>query len=96
MGDQELTTKLKSLLVHFQGVVELFHFVHLVTVLSVVSTICLQNNPVNGEHSSNTAPRDLHCILHRILCSSCLSILIRRKERMWREENHSEVDFTCE
>lgn len=42
MGDWELIMKLKSLFIHFQGIVELFHFVHWVTALSVVSAICLK------------------------------------------------------
>lgn len=39
MSDQELTTELKSLFIHFQGIVELFHFVHSVLVLNVVPVV---------------------------------------------------------
>lgn len=39
MSDQELTTELESLFIHFQGIVELFHFVHSVLVLSVVPVV---------------------------------------------------------
>lgn len=39
MSDQELTTELKSLFIHFQGIVELFHFVHSALVLTVVLVV---------------------------------------------------------
>lgn len=57
MGSQELTRKLKSLFIHFQGIA-LFHFVRWVTASSVVSAICLQNHSSKcrfSKHSSKGA-----------------------------------------
>ena len=45
MSDQELTTELKSLFIHFQGIVELLHFVHSVLVLNVVPVVLSAKQP---------------------------------------------------
>lgn len=51
----------------FQGIDELLHFVvRSVNVLSAVSAFCLPHNPSACRFSKHN-PRDLHCILVRIL-----------------------------
>lgn len=59
MGNQELTMKLKSLFIHFQGIAALFHFFHWVTASSVVSAICLQNNSSKCRFSKHSSKGSL-------------------------------------
>lgn len=96
MGHQELTTELKSLFIQFQGIVELFHFVHSVLKCGAFSCV-FKTTLVNAEYFSKPSSKGstLHPPSQNSLPLLCLYLFydLNKQKGVLREKNHSEVDL---